>query len=382
MNPETMAQANWRLENPPPVDVAVSRNMGLFVVGRLAARHGVKVRLQAAATGGLTALVWLPDAVVVLPEAGGAAGPGPAEPDAMASSARPAPTPEDVRALQPVASGPPAGPGLRPRHARPVLRLRAPVGPGLRPRHARPALRAAGARLVPGSRLASGLQLVRGAPPARGQPSSASPAAADRPVPGGRGSGVRRSTGDRVHRRSGDRRSGHGRSQVNSGACPSTRRSSRTGSPVQRQANPASAGSADAGWGSPADSGWDAAKTVLAPASERRDDGRACRCGSPRANLVPGAAGRAAARPGRPGQRGQASRPGPVGRRGQEPASRVPARRQPGTRGGRRRPGRNPLTPNRPRGAGSWPLDLRLPGWLRSKTYVRPEAEILGNHPS
>src|SRR5205814_9138803 len=56
MNPETMAQANWRLENPPPVDVAVSRNMGLFVVGRLAARHGVKVRLQPAAAGGLTAL--------------------------------------------------------------------------------------------------------------------------------------------------------------------------------------------------------------------------------------------------------------------------------------------------------------------------------------
>jgi len=81
MNPETMAQANWRLENPPPVDVAVSRNMGLFVVGRLAMRHGVKVRLQPAATGGLTALVWLPDAVVVLPGAGGAAGPGPAEPE-------------------------------------------------------------------------------------------------------------------------------------------------------------------------------------------------------------------------------------------------------------------------------------------------------------
>jgi signal transduction histidine kinase len=139
MNPETMAQANWRLENPPPVDVAISRNMGLFVVGRLAARHGVKVRLQPAATGGLTALVWLPDAVVVLPEAGGAAAPGLAEPDTMASSTRPAPTPEDVRTLQPAAPGLPAGPdlasgsdlaagpGLRPRHARPALRLRAPV---------------------------------------------------------------------------------------------------------------------------------------------------------------------------------------------------------------------------------------------------------------
>src|SRR6266700_1498417 len=128
MNPEMMAQANWRLENPPPVDVAVSRNMGLFVVGRLAARHGVKVRLQPAATGGLTALVWLPDAVVVLPEAAGAeADLGPAEPDAMASSARPAPTPEDARVLQPAAPALSAGPGLRPRHARPALRLRAPV---------------------------------------------------------------------------------------------------------------------------------------------------------------------------------------------------------------------------------------------------------------
>src|SRR5438874_2135466 len=73
MNPEMMAQANWRLENPPPVDVAVSRKMGLFVVGRLAMQHGVKVRLQPAAAGGLTALVWLPGAVVVPPEADWAA---------------------------------------------------------------------------------------------------------------------------------------------------------------------------------------------------------------------------------------------------------------------------------------------------------------------
>jgi hypothetical protein len=87
MNPEMMAQANWRLEHPPPIDVAVSRNMGLFVVGRLAARHGIKVRLQPAATGGLTVLVWLPDPVIVLPEAGGPAGFAPAEPEAQARHA-------------------------------------------------------------------------------------------------------------------------------------------------------------------------------------------------------------------------------------------------------------------------------------------------------
>jgi hypothetical protein len=46
------------------VDVAVSRRMGLFVVARLAARHGIRVRLRPAPTGGLTALVWLPDEVI------------------------------------------------------------------------------------------------------------------------------------------------------------------------------------------------------------------------------------------------------------------------------------------------------------------------------
>ena len=64
MGAEEMAHANWRLDNPPVVDVAVSRRMGLFVVARLAARHGIRVRLRPAASGGLTALVWLPDEVV------------------------------------------------------------------------------------------------------------------------------------------------------------------------------------------------------------------------------------------------------------------------------------------------------------------------------
>jgi len=66
---QEMAHANWRLDNPPVVDVAVSRRMGLFVVGRLAARHGVRVRLRHAQSGGLTALILLPESVAA-PESG------------------------------------------------------------------------------------------------------------------------------------------------------------------------------------------------------------------------------------------------------------------------------------------------------------------------
>jgi signal transduction histidine kinase len=64
MDPDEMAHANWMLDNPPVVDVAVSRRMGLFVVARLAARHEIRVRLRQAPAGGLTALVWLPDELV------------------------------------------------------------------------------------------------------------------------------------------------------------------------------------------------------------------------------------------------------------------------------------------------------------------------------
>ncbi len=74
MGAEEMAHANWRLDNPPVVDVAVSRRMGLFVVARLAARHGIRVRLRPARAGGLTALVWLPDEVVSHETAAGAPG--------------------------------------------------------------------------------------------------------------------------------------------------------------------------------------------------------------------------------------------------------------------------------------------------------------------
>lgn len=71
MSPEELEQANWRLANPPVIDFSAARRMGLFVVGRLAVRHGVRVELRAAQGGGLTAFVVLPDAAVVPGESGG-----------------------------------------------------------------------------------------------------------------------------------------------------------------------------------------------------------------------------------------------------------------------------------------------------------------------
>jgi anti-sigma regulatory factor (Ser/Thr protein kinase) len=59
-----LAELNWRLDNPPVIDVSVSRHMGLFAVAHLAQRHGVRVRLRAESPRGLTALVWLPDSVI------------------------------------------------------------------------------------------------------------------------------------------------------------------------------------------------------------------------------------------------------------------------------------------------------------------------------
>ena len=64
MSAKEMAYANWQLENQSAKEINVLKWMGLFVVARLAARHGIRVRLQQAEAGGLTALVWLPDEVV------------------------------------------------------------------------------------------------------------------------------------------------------------------------------------------------------------------------------------------------------------------------------------------------------------------------------
>ncbi|MFB7665710.1 nitrate- and nitrite sensing domain-containing protein [Kitasatospora sp. NPDC056138] len=60
LSPDDLADINERLASPPTVDVSVSRRMGLFVVGRLSLRHGIRIQLRPSDSGGTTALVMLP----------------------------------------------------------------------------------------------------------------------------------------------------------------------------------------------------------------------------------------------------------------------------------------------------------------------------------
>jgi signal transduction histidine kinase len=69
MAEQDILDANVRLADPPDVDVAVSRRMGLYVVARLAKRHDIKVRLRVNEDieGGTTALVVVPSTLVQQP---------------------------------------------------------------------------------------------------------------------------------------------------------------------------------------------------------------------------------------------------------------------------------------------------------------------------
>ncbi|NGO06424.1 sensor histidine kinase [Streptomyces sp. HC44] len=64
MGKETVAEANRRIEQSKTLDLFDSDRLGLFVVSRLAARHGIKVHLRTSPYGGTTAVVLLPTALL------------------------------------------------------------------------------------------------------------------------------------------------------------------------------------------------------------------------------------------------------------------------------------------------------------------------------
>jgi len=68
LSPEELSELNERLARPPEFDLADSDRLGLFVVSRLAARHGIAVTLQQSAYGGTTAVALVPNLLVVSAE--------------------------------------------------------------------------------------------------------------------------------------------------------------------------------------------------------------------------------------------------------------------------------------------------------------------------
>lgn len=99
MGRESLGDANRRIEQSEALDLFDSDRLGLFVVSRLAARHGVKVHLRTSPYGGTTAVVLLPNSVLQ-----GALTVGTADPRPVRSPEPPARAPQaDARAERPSA---------------------------------------------------------------------------------------------------------------------------------------------------------------------------------------------------------------------------------------------------------------------------------------
>ncbi|MCI0687874.1 MAG: ATP-binding protein, partial [Sporichthyaceae bacterium] len=64
MGPDELAAANKQLNTPGEFKMSSTARLGLYVVARLAERHGIKVKLSGSAYGGTTAIVLLPGTLI------------------------------------------------------------------------------------------------------------------------------------------------------------------------------------------------------------------------------------------------------------------------------------------------------------------------------
>ena len=64
MTEEELALANEQLRDPPEFKLSSTARLGLYVVGQLALRHGIRVRLTESPYGGTTAIVLLPATIM------------------------------------------------------------------------------------------------------------------------------------------------------------------------------------------------------------------------------------------------------------------------------------------------------------------------------
>jgi signal transduction histidine kinase len=87
MSEEMMAGFNAAFLDPPPLDLAESEQLGLYVAARLAHRHDIRITLRASPFGGTTAIVLIPiDLIVEDKDArtrGGGASPSGGHPSAL-----------------------------------------------------------------------------------------------------------------------------------------------------------------------------------------------------------------------------------------------------------------------------------------------------------
>jgi signal transduction histidine kinase len=65
LTPQRLAELNDRLANPPDINPANTEQLGLFVVGQLARRHGISVTLRPSPYGGTTAVALIPRTLIV-----------------------------------------------------------------------------------------------------------------------------------------------------------------------------------------------------------------------------------------------------------------------------------------------------------------------------
>ncbi|MFE9425583.1 nitrate- and nitrite sensing domain-containing protein [Kitasatospora sp. NPDC006697] len=142
LSEQALAEINERLDVEQPFDLADTDRLGLFVVSRLARRHGIKVSLRASPYGGTTAVVLIPRELL-------AEVPGQQQTPAPAA---PGVEPPKERELVAVAGGAPAG---GPRRVRPRGPQRQVTGP--QPAGAEPARSPGG---LPRRRAAGGPVLV------------------------------------------------------------------------------------------------------------------------------------------------------------------------------------------------------------------------------
>jgi signal transduction histidine kinase len=186
MSAQRLAELNERLASPMEFNPANSEQLGLFVVGQLARRHGVKVTLRPSPYGGTTAIALIPSQLVVAEDATAAG--LPAAPAALTSgrdggaTGPSGPVPGPLRPLGPGGSGLPGAPfpdgqgagapgtstyaGIRISGA---LRQSLPDRAGNGPRRGAPGMPSPGGPAVPGIPVPPGVPVPPSIPPGAGQ---------------------------------------------------------------------------------------------------------------------------------------------------------------------------------------------------------------------